>query len=195
MTPIAIAVIAGAYLLGAIPFGLLVASRFAGVDVREKGSGNIGATNVARTAGKKLGIITLLLDALKGAAPVLIADRVLHQPLLIVALAGVAAVVGHVFPVYLKFKGGKGVATAAGMFLALAPLPTLVAAGVFLAVYLVAKVVSVGSLLGAIALVASIAYFDGRREVLYVSIGILLLIVLRHRGNIERLIKRTENKV
>jgi glycerol-3-phosphate acyltransferase PlsY len=195
MTPTAIAILIGAYLLGAIPFGLIIASRFAGVDVRAKGSGNIGATNVARTAGKKLGIFTLFLDGLKGAAPVLLAEHVFHQPLLIVALSGLAAVLGHVFPIYLKLKGGKGVATGAGAFLALAPIPTLIAAAVFLAVYAVAKVVSLGSLLASIVLVGAIVYLDGRREVVWVASAIVLLILVRHRGNIERIIKRTENKV
>lgn len=194
MTPIAAAVIACAYFIGAIPFGLLIASRFAKIDVREKGSGNIGATNVARTAGKKLGIITLVLDALKGAAPVLIAAE-LEQPLWVVAGAGASAVIGHCFPVYLRFKGGKGVATAAGMFLALAPIPTAIAAGVFLVLYAATRVVSVGSLLASITMVAAVAWYDGRREVLWTSIAIVLLIVVRHRGNIERLIKRTEGKV
>jgi glycerol-3-phosphate acyltransferase PlsY len=197
MTPTitAVAILLGAYLLGAIPFGLLIARSFANVDVREKGSGNIGATNVARTAGKKLGIITLALDAAKGAAPVLIADRVLEQPIAIVAAAGFAAVVGHVFPIYLGFKGGKGVATGAGVFFAIAPISTLVAAAVFLASYAIAKVVSLGSLLGCIALVASLAIIDARREVLLLAIAVVLLIILRHKGNIERLLKRTENKL
>jgi acyl phosphate:glycerol-3-phosphate acyltransferase len=195
MTPLEIAVIAGAYLLGAIPFGLIIAHNFAGIDVRAKGSGNIGATNVARTAGKKLGIITLILDGLKGALPVIIAEHVLHLPLLTIALSGFAAVVGHVFPVYLKFKGGKGVATSAGVFLALAPYPTLIATALFLAIYAVSKVVSIGSLIASITLVVLVAYLDGRNEVLYVAIAIVLLIIVRHAGNIERLIKRTENKV
>jgi len=195
MTPLGAAIIVLAYLLGAIPFGLLIASRYAGVDVREKGSGNIGATNVARTAGKKLGIITLVLDGLKGAAPVLIADQVLHQSLLVVSLSGLAAVVGHVFPIYLKLKGGKGVATGAGAFLALAPVPTLIALAVFVVVYGLSRVVSIASLLASITVVAAIAYRDEPREILYVALAIVLLIVVRHRGNIERLVKRTENKV
>lgn len=195
MTPVAIALLIGAYLLGAVPFGLLIASRYAGVDVRAKGSGNIGATNVARTAGKKLGVITLFLDGLKGAIPVLVAEFALHQPILIVALAGLAAVLGHVFPIYLKLKGGKGVATGAGASLALAPLPTLIAAAVFLVVYAVGKVVSLGSLIASLVLLGAVYYLDGRNEVLWVTSAIVLLILVRHRSNIERIIKKTENKV
>src|SRR5262245_17383006 len=119
------------YLLGAIPFGLLVARVFAGVDVRAAGSGNIGATNVGRTSGKWLGILTLVLDGAKGAAPVLIAEQVLDQPIAVVAGAGLAAVLGHVFPVYLRFRGGKGVATGAGVFFAISPVAALIATAVF----------------------------------------------------------------
>lgn len=188
-------VIGGAYLLGAIPFGLLLAKWVAGVDVRAMGSGNIGATNVARSTGKSLGVVTLVLDAAKGAVPVLLAERVLERPLEIAAAAGLASVVGHVAPIYLRFRGGKGVATGAGVFAAITPLSTLVAAGVFLVAYLIGRVVSVGSLLASLALIASVAFLDGRREVLALSVAVVLLIVLRHKGNIARLLNRTESKL
>ena len=178
-----------------MPFGLILAHRFAGIDVRALGSGNIGATNVARTTGKKLGIITLALDALKGAAPVLIAQHVLAQPIEIVAGAGLAAVVGHVFPVYLRFRGGKGVATGAGVFLALSPLATGLAFAVFAAVFAVVRVVSVSSLLAAVALVAALWRIDGRTEVLYLAAAVVALIFVRHAGNISRLLRRREHRV
>lgn len=174
-----------------MPFGLILAHRFAGIDVRSQGSGNIGATNVARTSGKKLGILTLILDATKGALPVLVAAW-LGQPIAVVAGAGLAAVIGHVFPIYLKLRGGKGVATAAGMFLALAPLPTLAAVAVFGLLFLAFRVVSVGSLAGAITLLAAIAVLDPRREVLVVAAIVVALVFVRHAGNIQRLLKRSE---
>lgn len=182
---------AAAYLLGAIPFGLLLA-KSAGVDVRAGGSGNIGATNVARTAGKGLGIITLLLDAIKGAAPVLIAQYLLDQPLEVVAGVGLATVVGHIFPVYLMFRGGKGVATALGVFLAFAPIPTLVAVGVFAVVFAAFRVVSLGSLLGAASLIGAVVGLDGRREAIVLAVVVVALIVVRHAGNIRRLLARNE---
>lgn len=191
----AVAVIAGGYLLGAVPFGLLIARVFAGVDVRAAGSGNIGATNVARSAGKGFGVLTLVLDALKGAAPVLVADHVLDAPAAIAAGAGLASVLGHVFPIYLRFKGGKGVATALGVFAALSPLSTLVAAVVFGLVFAIARVVSAGSLVACLALVAATVFLDGRPEVIALASIVALLVFVRHRGNIQRLIARTEHKL
>lgn len=187
--------LAGAYLLGSIPFGLLLASRVRGIDVRTAGSGNIGATNVARSAGKVLGVFTLLLDGLKGAAPVLLGQHWLHLPLCVVAMAGVTSVVGHVFPVWLRFRGGKGVATGLGVFLALTPVPSLIALGVFVLTYAVARVVSVGSLLASVALLAAIALLDGRRPVLIASGVVVAVVVLRHKSNILRILQRTEHGV
>ncbi len=184
--------IIGAYLLGGIPFGLLLARWVKGVDVRAAGSGNIGATNVARSAGKGIGILTLVLDALKGATPVLLAEYVFAQPVEVAAAAGFAAIVGHVFPVYLWFRGGKGVATSLGVFAALTPMPTAIAAGVFAVVFAVARIVSVGSLVGALVLIGAVVYFDRRPEVIAMSVAVVLLIFVRHAGNIKRLMRRTE---
>lgn len=187
--------IASAYLFGAIPFGLLVAKLVAGVDVRQAGSGNIGATNVARSAGKGLGALTLLLDAAKGAAPVLIADRVLHLADGWVVAAGFAAVLGHVFPIYLRFRGGKGVATGLGVFLALSPFSTLIAVGVFGLVYAASRFVSLGSLCGAAALTVSTWFIDGRREVFGLALLVTLLILVRHQGNIRRMLQHREQGI
>jgi glycerol-3-phosphate acyltransferase PlsY len=187
--------IAGAYLLGAIPFGLILAKTFAGLDVRQSGSGNIGATNVARSAGKGLGILTLVLDAAKGAAPVLLAGPVLHLPLEIGAGAGLAAIVGHIFPVYLRFRGGKGVATGLGLFLAIAPLPTAIALGVFLVLFAIFRVVSIGSLAAALTLVLAVVLVDGRREVIALAAVVVALVIARHAGNISRIIHRTETSI
>lgn len=187
--------IVGAYLVGAVPFGLVLAKYVGGVDVRTAGSGNIGATNVARSAGKSLGVITLLLDAAKGAAPVLVGLHLLALPIQIAASAGVAAVVGHVFPIYLRFRGGKGVATGLGVFLALSPRATLVAAVVFGTVYGMTRLVSPGSLAGAVALVGAIVYFDEPRAVVVASLSVSALIFVRHIGNLKRLFARTETRI
>lgn len=184
----------GAYLLGSIPFGLLIARTFAQVDVRGAGSGNIGATNVARTAGKKLGIATLLLDAAKGALAVVLA-RALELELPWVCGAAALAVLGHVFPVWLRFAGGKGVATAAGVFLALAPQATGVAVLVFAVTFAVGRVVSVASLLGSLALVGALVLWDGRTPVWLTGVGLVALIFARHAGNLSRLVRGQESKL
>ena len=189
--PIPIAAIIGAYLIGAIPFGLLL-GKAAGIDVREAGSGNIGATNVARTAGKKIGVLTLFLDAAKGALPISIGDRVLHLPSVWLCAVGLAAVIGHVFPIYLKLRGGKGVATALGVFLALSPASTGVAVAVFLVTFLVTKIVSLGSLIGAIVLTVASWFIDGRPEVTVLAVVCTLIIAVRHQGNIRRMLEHTE---
>ncbi len=183
--------------MGAIPFGLLLARAFADVDVRGAGSGNIGATNVARTAGKGLGIATLLLDALKGALPVVVARLVLDGPdaLAWVCGAGAAAVIGHVFPVWLRFKGGKGVATAAGVFLALAPLATGIALGVFVVAFAIGRVVSVASLLASLTLVGALVLIDGRQPVWITGVALVALIFVRHAGNLSRLVQGREGKL
>src|SRR5262250_3878063 len=136
LTPANLFLIAMAYLLGSIPFGLMLTKIFGGKDVRKSGSGNIGATNVARVAGPAAGILTLLLDAAKGAVAVWLGARFSEQSAAALMLAGAAALVGHCFPVWLKFKGGKGVATALGVFLMLAPLAALGGVAVFIVVVL-----------------------------------------------------------
>ncbi len=173
----------GAYLLGAVPFGLLLAKYGAGVDVRVAGSGNIGATNVARSAGKGWGLATLFFDALKGWAPPFVASF-LKAPLPVVVACGLLAVLGHVFPVYLGFRGGKGVATALGVFVALTWKATLVAAAVFALFYAWRRVVSLGSLAGSVALFAATFFVDG-----------LALIFARHASNIRRLARGEEKKL
>jgi glycerol-3-phosphate acyltransferase PlsY len=186
-----IAVAAAAYLFGAVPFGLLLA-KLAGIDVRAAGSGNIGATNVARTAGKTLGALTLVLDAAKGAAPVLVATRLGFDARWLAGI-GLAAILGHVFPIYLRFRGGKGVATALGVFLALSWQPTLLAIGAFALVFLASRYVSLGSLAGAAVLTGSSWFLDGRLEVSLLACLATGLIVVRHRGNIRRMRDRSEH--
>lgn len=188
-----------AYFLGAIPFGYIYA-KMRGVDIQKVGSGNIGATNVSRQFGFWGGFLPVfLMDAIKGAGPVL-AVRLIgvegFDPDASMLIAGMAAILGHLFPVYLKFKGGKGVATAAGVFLVIAPLPVLIALGVFLLLYLITKTVAIGSIAAAIVLPAAIAILDPQRTILLiVSIAAAILIIVMHRSNIAKLFgKKDENK-
>jgi glycerol-3-phosphate acyltransferase PlsY len=183
------------YFAGSIPFGVLLTRWFAHKDVRAAGSGNIGATNVARVAGKKLGALVLLLDAGKGAAPVAVAMHVLPQEYLLHTMVGLAAFLGHVFPVWLKFKGGKGVATAAGVLAVLVPLAALAGFAVFALLVAVFRVASVGSLAGGLTAL-TVSFFLGK-PLEYPLLGAVLLVMMifTHRGNIGRLLRRAENKV
>ena len=188
-----------AYLLGTIPFGLLLARILGGKDVREHGSGNIGATNVSRVAGPVAGILTLILDTAKGAAAVWIAARFADHNATAMILAGISALAGHSFPIWLKFNGGKGVATALGVFLVLSPSAALAALLVFVLTFAFWRYVSLASL-GAAAAMPLLIYFlwaPGHAPPLAVSIGTLLaaaLIFYKHRGNMRRLTERTEPK-
>src|ERR1044071_2277831 len=185
-----------AYLLGSIPFGYLLVRIFRGEDIRLTGSGNIGATNVARSGAKGLGIATLVLDAIKGALAVWLAavlagskynlcgDFIQHPcapALRLMSLAAICAVLGHVFPVWLRFKGGKGVATALGVFCVLFPKVILVSLVIFVLVVAITRYVSLGSILGAIAFPV-VAYFKQTADwlSLLLASGVSLIIILKH---------------
>jgi glycerol-3-phosphate acyltransferase PlsY len=189
------AVLAVAFLLGSIPFGVLLARR-RGVDLKKVGSGNIGATNAARALGKKAGLVVLVLDVLKAFAPTLFAARWLapDRPELAAAV-GFAAFVGHIYSPWLRFRGGKGVACALGTFLALAPLPTLVAGAVCALVVVVTRIGSLGSLLGTAALVPALIGFHQPRPYVILAIAMFVLILWRHRENLSRLARGQENKL
>ena len=190
--------VGASYLAGSIPFGLVLGRFFAGVDVRESGSGNIGATNVARTAGRRLGVLTLVLDAAKGALPVGITAWALGVPVDSgwPAAAGLCAFLGHVFPVWLRFRGGKGVATALGAFLALTPWLTLGAALVFGVTFAASKVVSVSSLVATAVLAGGAALLHGRdAPVTRVALVVLLVILVRHQSNIRRMLRGEESRL
>ena len=196
-----------AYLLGSVPFGLLLGF-LRGVDIRDTGSGNIGATNLARAIGRKWGYLAFLLDFAKGCGSVVAVRAVvaagperflLTQAGWLEILVGLAAVLGHVFPVYLKFRGGKGVATAFGVVAALAWISTLIAGVVWLVLYLVTRVVSVASLGAAVALPTAVAFVkDGAATDSYVSaqtltVACAVLIIYRHHENISRLLRGEEH--
>jgi glycerol-3-phosphate acyltransferase PlsY len=188
-----------AYLLGSIPFGLLLAKLLGGADVRKAGSGNIGATNVARVAGLVAGMLTLILDAGKGAAAVLLAGRLSNESATWMMIAALAALVGHCFSVWLKFKGGKGVAAAAGVFLVLCPPAFLGAVILFVLIVLLWRYVSLGSISAAAAMPLLIYFFWAPHHAppLVITFGTLaaaLLIVYKHNGNLRRLVEGTEPK-
>lgn len=191
----AAALAAAGYLLGSIPFGFLVARAARGVDVRAAGSGNMGATNVARVAGVGPGLLVLLLDASKGALAVLLARALLPGVLTVQALAGLAAVVGHVAPVWLGFRGGKGVATALGVLLVLVPVAALAGVLAYALVFLVSRISSLGSLVAGPAALAAAAVWPGTRLAVGFTAVLYALILLTHRGNIRRLLARAETRL
>jgi glycerol-3-phosphate acyltransferase PlsY len=193
----------GAYLLGSIPFGFLVA-KARGVDIRRAGSGNIGATNALRVLGKPAGIAVLLLDAAKGYAAVEFLPYLLLKvlppsspgPVMLPLLAGICAVLGHNYTCWLKFKGGKGIATTAGVYLALAPLALLIALVVFLLAVAVTRYVSVGSIAAAVALPAAVWIMPPHDPCLgLVTTALGVLAIYKHKSNIQRLRAGTENRL
>jgi glycerol-3-phosphate acyltransferase PlsY len=184
---------ATAYLLGSIPFAFLLARR-RGIDLRRAGSGNVGASNVLRTSGVSLAVLAMALDGLKGTLAVLIAERVSAVPAAPVA-AGLASVLGHVYPVWLRFHGGKGVATAAGVFTLLAPAALTAAAAVFAIAVVATRVISVGSVSAAVTLPIATALMDAPRLVVAGAVLAAAIIVYSHRANLARLVAGTERRV
>jgi glycerol-3-phosphate acyltransferase PlsY len=196
-----LALLVGAYLVGAIPWSWLVVRWKTGQDVRQIGSGNVGATNAMRAAGRAAGVLALLLDIAKGVVPVLVA-RALDAPPLVVSCAAALAVLGHMYPVWLGFHGGgKGVATAAGALGALAPLPALLCAIVFLVVTALSRYVSLGSIAALVSFPLLVMALASRgdaphdRAFLLSSALVPALSVWKHRGNIRRLRAGTERRL
>lgn len=188
-----------AYLLGSIPFGVILAMLFGGTDVRKSGSGNIGATNVARVVGPLAGTLTLICDLAKGAGAVLLAGKLSGGSASWMMIAGIAALVGHCFPVWLKFTGGKGVATAGGVFLVVSPPACLAAVVLFLLVVIFSRYVSLGSVSAAAAmpLLVYLLWTPRHGPPLAVTVGALAaagLIIYKHRGNLRRLVEGAEPK-
>jgi glycerol-3-phosphate acyltransferase PlsY len=191
----AIQVAAVSYLIGSLPFSFLVARAFGIDDVRRVGSGNVGATNVLRSAGKLAGVLAFLLDAGKGAAATALAGRLAPGEDLLAPLAAVLAVVGHMYPVWLRFEGGKGVATGLGAFAPLAPGAALGAVLAFGASAAITRLVSVGSIVGSLTLVALAFSRQGLSPVVLASAATATLVVLRHRSNLGRIVGGTERRV
>jgi glycerol-3-phosphate acyltransferase PlsY len=184
-----------AYLVGSIPTGLIVA-RARGVDLRSVGSGNIGATNVARAMGRGFAIAVLIGDAFKGFAPVFVGRRFLPAlPPTAVALAGLAAIVGHMFTIFLRGRGGKGVATSLGVAMAISPPAALCGFALYIVAYLTTRISSIGSLLGIWSFPVFAALRGGvPRPFLALSIGTAVLVTVRHRANLARLVRGEEKR-
>lgn len=194
------------YLIGSIPFGYIIPIA-KGIDIRKQGSGNIGATNVGRILGRKYGIIIFILDLLKGFIVVFIIPVLIcgikfptTSDNLLVILCGVCAILGHVFPIFLRFKGGKAVATSLGVFMWLSPIPIAIAFGVWILTVILSRYVSLGSMISAIVLTGGIIAFENEPfgngiYITILSIIVAILIILRHITNIQRIINGTETKV
>lgn len=186
------------YLIGAIPFGAII-SRFHRIDIQKVGSGNIGATNVFRNLGPVAGITVFILDAAKGAVPIYLAQLLLPQALSykywIFVLVGAAAIMGHMYPVYLRFKGGKGGATGLGVLMGLMPDISLIALVAFLIVLFISRFVSVSTITAAVAVLVAIWLTSKPGEYLIVTIIIVIFIIYKHIPNIKRLLSGTEPKI
>ncbi len=188
-----VALVVFAYLIGSIPVGVVL-GKMKGVDPRKTGSGNIGATNVMRAGGKVLGIVTLLADTAKGFIPVAVAGA-LGAGELVISSVGLAVFLGHVFPVFLRFRGGKGVATALGVYIAVRPSVILAAFIIFVIVFMIWRYVSLASIIGAVIVPIGL-YIVKAPCTFVVMAGIIgLIAIIRHKDNISRLIKGTENKL
>lgn len=182
------------YMLGAVPFGLLLSKVFTNRDPREHGSGNIGATNAMRTGGKKVGILTLVADIAKSLLPVSLAVW-FELPEIWIAAIALATFLGHLFPVYLNFKGGKGVATMLGAMLPWQPLAAVVGLLIWLAAIFITRYVSLSSIIAALALPLLVVWFGGSIPALIVSMIFASLVTLKHASNIKRLMDGTESRI
>ncbi len=182
------------YLIGAIPTGVVLTRMVAGEDVRKAGSGNIGATNVYRVAGRTMGILTLVGDCLKGVLPVVVASNYFELEVSQIALVALAAFLGHCYPIYLGFKGGKGVATALGIFLVLSPLSVLCVLGVFIAVLYIWRFISLASISAAATVPLLVLLFEQSPPLVMATLVIAGIVIWRHRENIARLRSGTENR-
>jgi len=187
-------VVAIGYLLGSIPFAFLLTRRWSHLDIRHAGSGNVGAANVLRTTGVAAAVTVMLLDVAKGAGSVMVAERLTAGPAA-PAAAGLAAIVGHIYPVWLRFRGGKGVATACGVFSVLTPAALGPAVALFVAAVWFTRYVSLGSVVASVAL-GPVAYaLDAPADVVASAAAAAAVIVFRHRSNLARLVAGTERRI
>ncbi len=182
------------YVFGSIPFGMLVSWAFGGPDPRKEGSGNIGATNVGRTSGRAAGIITLILDFTKGVVPTALALYIIKEPTG-VSIVGYSAFIGHVFPIFLRFNGGKGVSTAAGVMVVVAPMALFYSACLLIVLALPTRYVSVGSISAAAALPFFTAVLPWYRDYVLIAVAIAVFVIYKHRDNIKRLRAGTEKRL
>jgi glycerol-3-phosphate acyltransferase PlsY len=203
------------YLVGSIPNSIIISKMVRGIDIREHGSGNAGGTNVMRVLGWKYGLLVIFLDALKGAVAVVMIARLFYGPLpfenvspfddftLVQIIAGISAVIGHVWTVFAGFKGGKGIATALGMLLMLITIDMLIAVGIFTLVVLISRYVSLGSIIAAISVPSTLFIREnlfhvdipGYSTLLPFVIGVTLLVIYTHRKNLVRILNGNENKI
>jgi glycerol-3-phosphate acyltransferase PlsY len=181
------------YLCGSIPFALLL-TRSRRIDLRDVGSRNVGAANVLRTAGVAPAVVVMLLDAAKGALAVVVA-RLLTDDAVIVMIAGLAAIIGHVYPPWLRFRGGKGVAASAGVFVVLAPLATAIAALAFVGTIAATRFISAGSIAGALVLPVAAVAGDAPAPVVVGTVLAAVIVLVRHRDNLSRLVAGTERRI
>jgi len=195
------AMIIAAYLVGSVPVGLIVGKVFFGKDIREQGSGNLGATNAYRALGRVAGVLVFLLDVAKGGVPVYVALSLFGAPTdprstLVLVLTGMAAIAGHNWPIYLKFRGGKGVSTAAGVLVVLFPYLTAALTVVWIVAVLLTRYVSVGSIAIALGFPVLVTIFYGSNRV-YVAFSVVAaaVVIFRHRSNIGRLLRGVEPRV
>ena len=189
-----VALVAGSYLLGSIPFGFIITKVSKGVDIRRTGSGNIGATNVLRVVGKGAALLTFLFDLGKGLFPIVVARRIGVSELSLAAI-GLSAVLGHLYPLSLGFRGGKGVATSFGVLLGLLPKVALVLVGLWLIVAVLFRYASLAALAVAFAAPILALGLDGRKELILLAAGLSFLLLLRHRENVKRLLSGQEGKL
>ena len=203
------------YLIGSIPNSIIISKAVSGIDIRKHGSGNAGGTNVMRVLGWKYGLLVIFLDALKGAIAVVIISRLFYGPLpfenvspfddftLVQIIAGLSAVIGHIWTVFAEFKGGKGIATALGMLLTLITIDMLIAVGIFALVVLISRYVSLGSIIAAISVPATLFIREnlfhvdipGYSTLFPFIIGVTALVIFTHRKNLVRIINGNENKI
>ncbi|MDO9184555.1 MAG: glycerol-3-phosphate 1-O-acyltransferase PlsY [Bacteroidia bacterium] len=201
LTSINILFLLGAYLLGSIPTAVWIGKYFYSIDVREYGSGNAGATNVFRVLGKKAGIPVLLIDVLKGFVAVSLANSSdytvgSNQFINLQLVLGIASLVGHIFPIFASFRGGKGIATLLGIILAILPFAAFISIGIFIAVLLVSSYVSLGSMTAAVAfpIIVIVGFKTTTPSLIIFSILIAIMVLITHQKNIERLLRREESK-
>jgi len=190
-----------AYILGSFPTSFIMGKLVKGIDIRDFGSGNVGATNALRILGTKYGVSALVIDMLKGFIAIFIGKLLINEPAnLILILIGLAAILGHIFTIFLKFKGGKGVATSAGVFLALTPIAFSIAFLVFILIVAISKYVSLGSIIASIVLLVAEIIINLQNsfadiEVLIMTVVIAFFVIIRHKANIIRLKNGNENKI